>query len=93
MDAHGYVQCMPRANGTKPSEDPIVTLTSGYVMRALDRLPKQGPGDPWQLRQNYARDLRSLRRGPLVDSAMEFSKPPAGPSPAEPAEPAEPAVA
>jgi cation diffusion facilitator CzcD-associated flavoprotein CzcO len=93
MDAHGYVQCMPRANGTKPSEDPIVTLTSGYVMRALDRLPKQGPAHPWQLRQNYARDLRALRHGPLVDSAMEFSNPSAGPSPAEPAEPAEPAVA
>jgi cation diffusion facilitator CzcD-associated flavoprotein CzcO len=93
MDENGYTRCVPRANGTEPSDQPLVTLTSGYVMRALDRLPKQGPADPWQLRQNYAFDLRALRRGPLVDSAMEFSTPSAEPGPAEPAEPAEPAVA
>jgi cation diffusion facilitator CzcD-associated flavoprotein CzcO len=88
MDAHGYAQCVPRANGTTPSEEPLVTLTSGYVMRALDRLPKQGPKDPWQLRQNYAIDLRHLRHGPLTDSAMEFSAPSRDQRPTEPAEPA-----
>jgi monooxygenase len=93
MDTHGYTQCVPRANGTGPSDEPLVTLTSGYVMRALDRLPKQGPADPWQLRQNYARDLRALRRGPLLDSAMAFSAPPPAPRAGEPAEPPEPAVA
>jgi cation diffusion facilitator CzcD-associated flavoprotein CzcO len=85
MDANGYTQCVPRANGTGPSDEPIVTLTSGYVMRALDRLPKQGPKNPWQLRQNYAIDLRHLRHGPLTDSAMEFSSPAREPEPAEPA--------
>jgi monooxygenase len=87
MDEHGYRQCVPRARGLAPSEEPIVTLSSGYVLRALDQLPKQGPGDPWMLRMNYALDLRALRHGPLTDSAMEFSNP----IPARP--PAEPAVA
>ena len=87
MDEHGYRQCVPRARGLAPSEEPIVTLSSGYVLRALDKLPKQGPGDPWMLRMNYALDLRALRHGPLTDSAMEFSNP----VPARP--PAEPAVA
>jgi monooxygenase len=64
MDAHGYSRCVPRANGTRPSDEPIVNLNSGYVMRSLQQLPKQGPGEPWQLRMNYAIDLRSLRHGP-----------------------------
>jgi monooxygenase len=86
MDAHGYSQCVPRARGLAPSEEPVVTLKSGYVLRSLDLLPKQGPGDPWMLRMNYALDLRALRHGPLTDSAMEFSSSPARkPNPAEPA--------
>jgi monooxygenase len=87
MDEHGYAQCVPRARGLAPSDDPIVELTSGYVLRAIDQLPKQGPGDPWTLKMNYAKDLRALRHGALTDSAMEFSNP----VPARP--PAEPAVA
>jgi monooxygenase len=75
MDEHGHTQCVPLANGTRPSAEPLVELTSGYVLRSLEKLPKQGPGDPWQLKMNYALDLRSLRHGPLTDSAMEFSAP------------------
>jgi monooxygenase len=85
MDEHGYTQCVPRARGAQPSDAPIVELTAGYVLRALDRLPKQGPGEPWMLRMNYALDLRALRRGPLTDSAMEFSSPVTVEDPAEPA--------
>jgi cation diffusion facilitator CzcD-associated flavoprotein CzcO len=87
MDEHDYTQCVPRARGLAPSDDPIVELSSGYVLRAIDKLPKQGPGDPWTLKMNYAKDLRALRHGALTDSAMEFSTP----VPARP--PAEPAVA
>jgi monooxygenase len=85
MDEHGYARCVPRAHGVAPSEDPLVELTSGYVLRSLEHLPKQGPGAPWQLKMNYARDLRALRHGPLTDSAMEFSNPAPAPKPAEPA--------
>jgi cation diffusion facilitator CzcD-associated flavoprotein CzcO len=85
MDEHGYTRCVPRAHGVAPSEDPLVELTSGYVLRSLEHLPKQGPGAPWQLKMNYARDLRAIRHGPLTDSAMEFSSPAPAPKPAEPA--------
>jgi cation diffusion facilitator CzcD-associated flavoprotein CzcO len=85
MDEHGYSICVPRARGARPSEEPLVELTSGYVLRSIEKLPKQGPGDPWQLKMNYAKDLRALRHGALVDSAMEFSTPAPEPEPAEPA--------
>ena len=78
MDEHGYRQCVPRA-GDSVVPEPIIGLNSGYVLRALDRLPKQGSEEPWKLRQNYAIDLRALRHGPVVDGAMQFSSPPSGP--------------
>ena len=85
MDEHGYTRCVARANGTRPGDDPLVELTSGYVLRSLADLPKQGPGEPWQLKMNYAKDLRTIRHGPLTDTAMEFSSPAPKPDPVEPA--------
>ena len=87
MDEHGYSICVPRSRGVQPSDEPLVELTSGYVLRSIEKLPKQGPGDPWQLKMNYAKDLRALRHGALVDSAMEFSTPAPEPEPAEPRPP------
>ena len=46
---------------------PIIDLKSGYVLRAVDQLPKQGPRAPWRLHQNYPRDVRLMRHGPLTD--------------------------
>jgi monooxygenase len=74
MDEHGYRQCVPRVDDSVQPV-PILDLKSGYVLRALDRLPKQGSEEPWRLRQNYAVDLRALRYGPLLDGAMQFSSP------------------
>ena len=53
--------------------DPIIDLQSGYVLRSLQALPKQGPAAPWRLHQNYLRDVRLLRRGPLTDE-MRFGR-------------------
>ena len=47
-------------------------LKSGYVMRAVDSLPKQGATIPWRLHQNYIRDIRMLRHGPVADE-MDLS--------------------
>ncbi len=88
MDANGYTQCVPRVTDSSVQSVPVIDLKSGYVLRALDRLPKQGSKEPWKLRQNYAVDLRALRHGSVLDGAMQFSSPPSGPL-AEP----EPAVA
>jgi hypothetical protein len=57
--------------------EPFLDLRSGYVLRAIDQLPKQGATLPWRLHQNYLRDVRLLKRGP-VDDAMTFSPQPVG---------------
>jgi monooxygenase len=73
MDARGYRIATPRAPEPTLPTEPFIDLKSGYVLRSLDQLPKQGAEQPWRLHQNYARDIRLLRRGP-VDDAMGFSR-------------------
>ena len=75
MDEHGYTQCMPSEPDPCLETQPFIDLTSGYVLRSIDALPRQGMKAPWRLYQNYARDIRLLRRGTLHDGAMEFSTP------------------
>ncbi len=46
MDEHGYRQCTPIAPDPSQPLSPVVDLKSGYVLRALDSLPKQGARPP-----------------------------------------------
>jgi cation diffusion facilitator CzcD-associated flavoprotein CzcO len=73
MDAHAYSKSVPEITDPTVTEAPLLDFTSGYVLRSLDRFPKQGSKEPWRLRQNYVFDLRSIRRGPIDDGAMQFS--------------------
>ena len=47
---------------------------SDYVLRALDRLPKQGDRAPWRLKQNYLTDLRTIKRGDIDDGVLAFDR-------------------
>ena len=76
MDRHGYAVCTPTAPEGAELH-PIIDLRSGYVLRSLDALPKQGPAAPWRLYQNYPRDLLLLRHGRLEDEGVRFTRLPA----------------
>jgi monooxygenase len=75
MDAGGHRICVPRVSDPSVTEEPLLDFNSGYVLRSIDQLPKQGSKEPWKLRQNYPVDLRMLRRGPVADGTMEFTGP------------------
>jgi len=77
MDHHGYALCTPRANDPDIEEEPVIDFNSGYVLRALDTLPRQGSKTPWRLHQNYMKDLRMMRYGRVDDGTMEFKTVPA----------------
>ena len=77
MDRCGYAQVTPRRRDPAITGVPFADLTSGYVMRAIDQFPKQGSQDPWRREQNYARDSRAVRRAPIEDPALEFTRAPA----------------
>ena len=74
MDRWGHDTCTPRNRDAVAAAAPFADLTSGYVLRAVDRFPKQGAAEPWRREQNYARNLRSMRRAPIDEPALEFSR-------------------
>jgi cation diffusion facilitator CzcD-associated flavoprotein CzcO len=76
MDQHGYAQCTPRVNDPQLTEEPVLDFTSGYVLRALHTLPRQGSKTPWRLHQNYVKDLSMMRFGRVEDGTMEFKAAP-----------------
>lgn len=54
-------------------EAPFMDFEAGYVLRAIDQLPKQGDRAPWRLDQDYLRDIVTIRRGKLDDGVLTFS--------------------
>jgi hypothetical protein len=66
---------MPKVTDPSVTEEPLLDFSSGYVLRAIEHLPKQGSKEPWKLRPNYPLDLRMLRHGPIDDGTMQFSNP------------------
>ena len=81
MDERGLAVCTPEGPDPALPTQPIIDLKSGYVLRSVDALPKQGASAPWRLHQNYIKDVRLLKHGPL-DDAIEFSARTGAPAPA-----------
>jgi hypothetical protein len=77
MDENGYDICTPRVADPSVEAVPVLDFNSGYVLRALDALPRQGSKPPWRLHQNYVKDLRMMRYGRVDDGTMEFKAAPA----------------
>lgn len=74
MERHGYDQCTPRRQGLPVADEAAVTLTSGYIQRVRDSIPRQGAQKPWRVYQNYLLDLFNFRWSRLDDGAMEFQQ-------------------
>ncbi len=75
MDRNGYRQVLPAATsqdfGTVSNS---ISFTSGYFLRAVDRLPKHGTTFPWEHKQDYLWDRKVLRKGKVDDGTLTFSK-------------------
>ncbi len=74
MDRRGYTRCVPRCDPELLQAQPLLPLTSGYIQRGADLIPKQGSSRPWAMPQNYLLDLLSLRLSGIEDGALEFSR-------------------
>lgn len=75
MDEKGWKQCTPIDDEGVMLDENFLGLSSGYVMRADERLPRQGAKSPWGIENNYFADLPRLKFGKLDDGAMKFSQP------------------
>jgi hypothetical protein len=82
MDEHSYTQCVPHNRDPSNTERPMIDFSSGYVLRSISNFPRQGSKPPWRLYQNYPLDALTLRRAPIEDGTLEFTRgaPAAAPS-------------
>jgi monooxygenase len=74
MQEGGFDSATPQPPDPSAPREPFIDLASGYVERAIDQLPKQGAEWPWKLHQNYIRDVRLIRRGPIDEPTMRFAR-------------------
>ena len=73
MDTRGYDIARPEVNDPAMQTRPLLDLSAGYVQRALDRMPKQGSGEPWRVSMDYYYDVERLREGSVDDPNLYFS--------------------
>ncbi len=72
MSAHGYDCATPVGREPAIVDKPAINLSSGYIRRGIEFLPKQGSKRPWKFHQNYALDMLDLRFSAVDDGTMEF---------------------
>jgi cation diffusion facilitator CzcD-associated flavoprotein CzcO len=72
MDANGYRRAVP-VRDPAIAERPFLDFEPGYVLRALDRLPKQGEKAPWRLSMSYVIDVVKIRVGRVDDGVLRFA--------------------
>jgi cation diffusion facilitator CzcD-associated flavoprotein CzcO len=72
MRQHGYRKVVPVRDASVAEQD-YLSFTSGYVQRASSILPKQGSRAPWQVNQNYIKDIFLIKYARLNDGIMQFS--------------------
>jgi monooxygenase len=77
MRRNHVTTCVPEVSAAgvdRGRPRPLLDLTSGYVSRVADVLPRQGARQPWRMRQNYLLDLAAMRLGRVDDHTMRFGR-------------------
>ena len=73
LDARGYASFCPHDGlGQRTEQSVMGNLTSGYLVRANDRMPRQGRGGPWHVSHHYPSDRATLLKAPLEDGVLSF---------------------
>ena len=72
LDKKGLRYAVPVRDPAIP-EKPFIDFNSGYVLRAIEHMPKQGDRAPWLLKQNYVTDVRTIRRDDIDDGVLQFA--------------------
>ena len=73
MDRCGFAEAVAVNDDPAMPTKPMLELDAGYVRRAVDDFPKQGTG-PWSVEMHYERDRQRLRRDPVDDGVLHFSR-------------------
>ena len=75
MDQQGYAEVIAQGDQTELLEDTVMgSLSSGYIARAADVMPKQGKHAPWKVSNNYLADRKELKQASFEDGVLKFKK-------------------
>ena len=72
IEDHHYEYCTPVFDHNKLKTERLLDFDAGYILRAIDSLPKQGDRAPWKVYQNYIKDLFSLKYGKVNDGYLKY---------------------
>ncbi len=76
MDAGEFNVVVARATPRNFVDEGIMSLlTSGYVQRSRELMPRQGQSQPWRVTMDYGIDKNVLLREPIDDQALQFAGP------------------
>ena len=81
LEKTGTAVCTPQLRESDqgmPARDWIEDFPAGYMQRAMHLFPKQGDRAPWLNTQDYKRDKKLFRDGPIEDGCLQFSGTPGG---------------
>lgn len=74
MKNQNHSVVVPKLDQELPEPLPMIgNLNSGYIMRSIDIMPKQGHEYPWRNQDSYIRDFFAIRFGKLNDQVLDFS--------------------
>ena len=73
MQRRKYHIVVPDCDPTVLDPKPLLDFNSGYVLRAIVDLPKQGSKAPWFIRQNYILDAITMKIGKIDDGVLHFA--------------------
>lgn len=74
MDKNHHRLVVAHAPSDVKTQDTVMGgLSSGYIRRAADKLPRQGTHGVWKVSNDYLSDTAMLRFGGIADDALEFT--------------------
>ncbi len=74
MRKDGYGVVTPLWGEPELPDVPFVNLASGYVLRSIEKFPRQGADAPWKLHENYVKDMMLLRYGRNEYEELAFTR-------------------
>jgi hypothetical protein len=74
MDSNNIATVTPRAPDNEATEENVMNvLSSGYIQRGKDHLPRQGRHAPWRVSHSLEADRTMLLSEPINDQLLEFT--------------------
>ena len=74
MNRFGFEVCQPVNDDPDMPTRPLLDFQAGYVQRVINDFPREGDREPWALKMNFLYDRKQLRKTPIEDGLLQFSR-------------------